>query len=81
MSVRNAILYKKTLDTLIQESDIDDQECSYLTAQAPPSAYPPRSLCSVCGYWAKYTCMKCALRYCGLACRADHDERLCERRL
>lgn len=54
---------------------------SYLTAAAPPSKYPPRNLCSVCGYWGSYHCQKCGMFYCTMTCQATHAETRCERRV
>ncbi|KAL5476246.1 hypothetical protein EMCRGX_G026168, partial [Ephydatia muelleri] len=41
--------FRKTFQTLLEEL-INIQGPSYLTATAPPSRFPPRHLCSVCGY-------------------------------
>ncbi|KAK7032847.1 hypothetical protein R3P38DRAFT_2521425 [Favolaschia claudopus] len=54
---------------------------TYLTAQAPPSTYPPRLICSVCGYWGHYKCRRCALPFCDLNCESVHAETRCERRV
>ncbi|KAG5732109.1 hypothetical protein E4T56_gene2165 [Termitomyces sp. T112] len=59
MNVRTALLYRKNLATLIDESNIASLPITvptYLTAVTASSPYPPRSLCSVCGYWGAYTC-------------------------
>ncbi|VDB85549.1 unnamed protein product [Peniophora sp. CBMAI 1063] len=55
--VRSAVLYRKNLATLIDESGIADLPPTvptYLTAAAAPSPAPARMLCSVCGYWGNY---------------------------
>ena len=54
---------------------------NYLTAAAPPSKYPSRMLCQVCGYFGSYRCKKCGIPYCTIPCRDTHDETGCERRL
>lgn len=54
---------------------------TYLTAHSPPSSYPPRMICSVCGYWGRYKCRKCALPYCDINCEGVHAETRCERRV
>ncbi|KAI0319363.1 hypothetical protein OF83DRAFT_811425 [Amylostereum chailletii] len=84
MNVRSAVLYRKNLATLIDQSGISTLPPhipTYLTAAAAPPKESPRILCSVCGYWGSYKCMKCALPYCELKCRAVHDETRCERRI
>jgi zinc finger HIT domain-containing protein 1 len=84
MNVRTALLYRKNLATLIDESSIASLASSvptYLTAGAPPSAYPPRMICSVCGYWGLYKCRRCAMPYCDRNCEGVHAETRCERRV
>ncbi|RDB26081.1 Zinc finger HIT domain-containing protein 1 [Hypsizygus marmoreus] len=84
MSVRTALLYRKKLATLIDESNIASLPPSvptYLTALTPPPAYPPRILCTVCGYWGAYKCRRCAMPYCDMKCEAVHNETRCERRV
>ncbi|KAK7454443.1 hypothetical protein VKT23_011199 [Stygiomarasmius scandens] len=79
MNVRTALLYR-----LISPQGIASMPSSiptYLTAQTPPSSYPPRLICSVCGYWGRYKCQKCALPYCDQNCEAVHVETRCERRV
>ncbi|KZV64375.1 hypothetical protein PENSPDRAFT_677746 [Peniophora sp. CONT] len=82
--VRSAVLYRKNLATLIDESGIADLPPTvptYLTAVAAPSPEPARMLCSVCGYWGKYRCMRCSLPFCDQKCQGVHDETRCERRI
>ncbi|KAI9570533.1 hypothetical protein HD554DRAFT_2203888 [Boletus coccyginus] len=84
MNVRTAILYRKGLAALLDESGLASlapTQPSYLTASAPASAVPPRMLCSVCGYKGAYRCKKCGMSYCDLRCGQVHDETRCERRV
>ncbi|KAF9223474.1 hypothetical protein BS17DRAFT_796120 [Gyrodon lividus] len=84
MNVRTAILYRKGLAALIEESGLSSLPCnvpSYLTASAPSSPFPPRMLCSVCGYKGAYKCKKCSMPYCDMNCGQAHDETRCERRV
>ncbi|KAI0067390.1 hypothetical protein BV25DRAFT_1867864 [Artomyces pyxidatus] len=84
MNIRTAILYRKNLTTLIDESGIADYSTNiptYITAVTGPSQAPPRLLCSVCGYWGRYKCKKCTMPYCDLNCQGVHDETRCERRV
>ncbi|KAI0329082.1 hypothetical protein GY45DRAFT_1371860 [Cubamyces sp. BRFM 1775] len=84
MNVRTAILYKKTLTVLIEESGIEQMPPgvpTYLRAVAPPPRESPRMLCSVCGYFGKYKCRRCAMPYCDMNCEGVHNETRCERRV
>ncbi|PCH42332.1 hypothetical protein WOLCODRAFT_38419, partial [Wolfiporia cocos MD-104 SS10] len=84
MAVRTAVLYRKNFATLVDESGIagyPPDVPTYLTAVVPPPREPPRLLCSVCGYWGKYKCQRCAMPYCDLNCEAVHNETRCERRV
>ncbi|KAF9561956.1 hypothetical protein CPC08DRAFT_817369 [Agrocybe pediades] len=84
MKVRTALLYRKNLATLIEESGIATLPANvptYLTAAAAPSIYPPRMICSVCGYWGRYKCRRCAMAFCDNNCEGVHLETRCERRL
>ncbi|KJA26369.1 hypothetical protein HYPSUDRAFT_36679 [Hypholoma sublateritium FD-334 SS-4] len=84
MNVRTALLYRKNLATLIEESGIASLPSSvptYLTASTIPSAYPPRMICTVCGYWGRYKCRRCAMSYCDMNCESVHAETRCERRV
>ncbi|KAJ7056568.1 hypothetical protein C8F01DRAFT_1154147 [Mycena amicta] len=84
MSVRTALIYRKNFATLLEEANLESLPSTtptYLTAQAPPRKYPPRLICSVCGYWGAYKCRRCALPYCDLNCEGIHGETRCERRV
>ncbi|KAA1467324.1 hypothetical protein DENSPDRAFT_832339 [Dentipellis sp. KUC8613] len=84
MNIRTAILYRKNLSTLIEESGIANLPPTvptYLTVAAGPAREPPRLICTICGYWGRYKCMKCAMAYCDLNCQSVHDETRCERRV
>ncbi|KAG8920669.1 hypothetical protein FRC02_000755 [Tulasnella sp. 418] len=81
-AVRSILLYRKTFNTLLEESGLVNMPGPhYLTAVAPPPKYPPRSICQVCGYLGNYKCLKCGVAFDTLACQAIHDETGCERRL
>ncbi|TFK72971.1 hypothetical protein BDN72DRAFT_762649 [Pluteus cervinus] len=82
MSVRTALLYRKNLGTLVDESNISSLPvATYLTAQTCAPKYPARPICSVCGYWGSYRCQKCGVGYCDKQCEGVHDETRCERRV
>ncbi|KAF6757196.1 hypothetical protein DFP72DRAFT_989510 [Ephemerocybe angulata] len=77
MNVRTALLYRKNFATLIEESNIAGLTPSYLTAAAPAPTYPPRLLCSVCGYLGAYQCRRCGMGYCDKNCEGVHNENRC----
>ncbi|KAH8118126.1 hypothetical protein DFH11DRAFT_1504151, partial [Phellopilus nigrolimitatus] len=82
--VRDALVYRKNLATLIEESGIAQlppDVPTYLTAAAPPPNEPSRLLCTVCGYWGRYKCRRCSLAYCDKKCEDIHNETRCERRV
>jgi len=84
MNIRTALLYKKNLATLIEESGVGNLPPSvpgYHSAAVPPPKEPPRLFCTVCGYWGKYRCMKCALPFCSRDCEVNHEETQCEKRI
>ncbi|KAF9048590.1 hypothetical protein BJ165DRAFT_1402489 [Panaeolus papilionaceus] len=83
-AVREALLYRKNLNTLIASSKLEEMPPdvpTYLTAATIRPTYPPRLMCSVCGYWGTYKCRRCALPYCDLNCEGVHNETRCERRV
>ncbi|TRM64440.1 hypothetical protein BD626DRAFT_547546 [Schizophyllum amplum] len=82
MAVRSALLYSTSFNNLLDKSKIETMSGpTYLTAASPPPPYPPRLFCSVCGYWGRYKCMRCAMPYCDRNCLGVHDETRCEKRV
>ncbi|KAH8100928.1 hypothetical protein BXZ70DRAFT_137572 [Cristinia sonorae] len=84
MNVRTAVIYRKTFTALLEDADLSSYPSStatYLTAAAPPPSQPPRMICSVCGYFGRYRCKKCAMVYCDKNCEEVHEETRCERRV
>jgi len=80
MGVRQLLLYRKNLQTLVEESGIKDLPqgtATYLSAAAPPPSEPKRRFCISCGYWGHYRCQKCGDEYCSIRCGAWHDEFRC----
>ncbi|CAA7266922.1 unnamed protein product [Cyclocybe aegerita] len=80
-NVRNVLVYRQTLAVHLEKSMMPPDVPSYLTAKAPPSPYPPRLICTVCGYWGAYKCRQCAMAYCDLNCQSVHAETRCEKRV
>ena len=49
-------------------------EPNYLTACVPPSRFPERHFCAVCGFPSNYTCVPCGARYCSVRCLGTHQD-------
>lgn len=53
---------------------------SYLTAAVGPSSLTSRRhFCSVCGYIAPYTCVRCGSRFCSVKCQTVHNDTRCQK--
>lgn len=50
---------------------------NYVSVLAGPSKYPPRHFCSICGYFGKYSCVRCGSKYCSIKCNKTHAETRC----
>ncbi|CAK9164147.1 unnamed protein product [Ilex paraguariensis] len=51
---------------------------SYLRAAVgPPSSTSRRHFCTVCGFNANYTCVKCGMRFCSIRCQNIHSDTRC----
>ncbi|KAI3751962.1 hypothetical protein L2E82_23056 [Cichorium intybus] len=51
---------------------------SYLRAAVgPPSSTSSRHFCTVCGFSAKYTCVRCGMRFCAVRCQNIHNDTRC----
>ncbi|KAI8806425.1 hypothetical protein BJ742DRAFT_680040 [Cladochytrium replicatum] len=78
--IQRILLQRRNLQMLLSESKIElSTEPTYLTASQPPSRYPPRKLCTVCGYLGAVECRKCGMRFCptDLRCKETHLETRC----
>ncbi|KAI9017303.1 hypothetical protein BC832DRAFT_588574 [Gaertneriomyces semiglobifer] len=81
-AVKRMLFQKKNFAQLVAESGIaamPQDTPTYLTASAKPSRFPARKFCSVCGYFSRYTCVRCGVRYCCISCREAHNETRCLR--
>jgi len=80
--IRNTEYYKKfrkSFQQLLEEDwtrKLDDAP-SYSTSESPPSKYPPRKFCNVCGFLANYTCSQCGVYFCCVKCMNTHRETRC----
>eukprot|EP00455_Lapot_gusevi_P013929 TRINITY_DN16886_c0_g1_i3.p1 TRINITY_DN16886_c0_g1~~TRINITY_DN16886_c0_g1_i3.p1 ORF type:complete len:115 (-),score=9.40 TRINITY_DN16886_c0_g1_i3:1-321(-) len=50
---------------------------NYARAKCKPSIFPARHFCSVCGFEAPYTCIRCGMRFCSIPCNSHHRETRC----
>ncbi|GFU53398.1 zinc finger HIT domain-containing protein 1 [Trichonephila clavipes] len=50
---------------------------NYVTAKVPPSKYPDRHFCAVCGFSSAYTCVQCGTRFCSVKCQGVHQDTRC----
>jgi zinc finger HIT domain-containing protein 1 len=75
----NSNRYRKSIPQLIEEDlqKREDGQCPYTLAQVPPSKYPKRHFCNVCGFPSNYTCVKCGVRFCSIKCNTTHQETRC----
>lgn len=53
------------------------QHINYLTIATPPSMYPRRYFCSICGAIGTYSCLRCGTRVCSSHCSESHKETAC----
>lgn len=72
--------WNRPLSVALDAEDLDAYPPWYpawYTLSTPPSVHPPRRLCAVCVAAAAYTCTRCGLRWCRLACGRVHDDTQC----
>lgn len=51
---------------------------NYLRAAVgPPSVTSRRHFCTVCGFTANYTCVRCGVRFCCIRCQKIHNDTRC----
>ncbi|KAL3991160.1 HIT zinc finger family protein [Acanthocheilonema viteae] len=70
---RKRKMEEETLSKSMEISGFD----AYNAARAPPSCIPPRQFCAACGFFSKYTCIRCGVRYCSINCRDLHNDTRC----
>lgn len=70
--------FRKTFAQLVEEDlNVNPNPPNYACAQAPPSRFPDRHFCAVCGYPSNYTCIPCGARYCCVKCLGTHLDTRC----
>ncbi|KAL3273007.1 hypothetical protein HHI36_014463 [Cryptolaemus montrouzieri] len=72
--------YRKTFEQMVEEDRIEAEKTgriSYLDAEARSTDFVARKFCNVCGFFSKYTCVTCGIRYCSIRCMHIHQETRC----
>ncbi|GAB4824311.1 SWR1 complex subunit 6 [Ancistrocladus abbreviatus] len=77
----NAKKAPRTFLELLHEVDLESlppHVPSYLKAAVgPPSSSSCRNFCTVCGFTANYTCVRCGVRFCCIRCQNIHNDTRC----
>ncbi|XP_013422144.1 zinc finger HIT domain-containing protein 1 isoform X1 [Lingula anatina] len=68
--------FKKNFASLLEEEH-NTEEPNYFSAQVPPSQFPERHFCAVCGSPSNYKCVPCGARYCCVRCLGTHQDTRC----
>ncbi|XXG85918.1 hypothetical protein AAC387_Pa11g0914 [Persea americana] len=80
-ALENAKKAPRTFMELLQEANLEalpPHVPSYLRAAVgPPSSSSRRHFCTVCGFTANYTCMRCGTRFCSYRCQVIHNDTRC----
>ncbi|CAN8004521.1 unnamed protein product [Ixodes hexagonus] len=72
------VRFKKGFGALLEEHLAANPEPpNYTHATVPPSKFPPRHFCAVCGFPSNYTCVSCGSRYCSVKCLGIHRDTRC----
>lgn len=72
------VKYRKTFQQLLEEDrQLNPDGPNYATAQAPPTSFPERRFCAICGFPSNYTCTSCGTRFCCLKCQSTHQDTRC----
>merc|ERR1719239_180197 len=70
--------YRKNFATLLEEEHMMNRDGpSYTSSCAPPSKFPDRHFCAICGFPSSYTCVQCGARYCTVRCLGTHQDTRC----
>ncbi|XP_041358714.1 zinc finger HIT domain-containing protein 1-like [Gigantopelta aegis] len=70
--------FKKSFSALLEEEQMMNKDGpTYFTASVPPSTFPSRHFCAICGYLSNYTCVQCGTRYCCVKCLGTHQDTRC----
>lgn len=73
----------RSFHDLLQEANLESLPShvpTYLRAAVgPPSSSARRHFCTVCGYFANYTCAVCGARFCCCRCLKIHSDTRCQK--
>lgn len=71
--------FRKNFTALLEDEvqHFTKDKINYLSAKVPPSKYPERHFCSVCGFESNYTCVQCGTRFCSVRCQGVHQDTRC----
>lgn len=77
----NAKKAPRTFLELVHEANLEalpPHVPTYLRAAVgPPSSTSRRNFCTVCGFTANYTCVRCGVRFCCIRCQNIHNDTRC----
>ncbi|KAI8015863.1 SWR1 complex subunit 6 [Camellia lanceoleosa] len=80
-ALENAKKAPRTFLELVNEANLESlppHVPSYLRAAVgPPSSTSRRHFCTVCGFTANYTCVRCGMRFCTIRCQTIHNDTRC----
>ncbi|RZC91839.1 hypothetical protein C5167_021551 [Papaver somniferum] len=80
-ALENAKKAPRTFAELLHEANLEAMPShvpNYLKAAVgPPSSTCRRHFCTVCGFTANYTCVRCGVRFCSCRCQVVHNDTRC----
>ncbi|KAK4762807.1 hypothetical protein SAY86_008575 [Trapa natans] len=82
-ALENARKAPRTFLELLHEANLNLESLpshlpSYLRAAVgPPGSTSRRHFCTVCGFIANYTCVRCGVRFCSCRCQNIHNDTRC----
>lgn len=67
---------RRTFANLAEEEHqmSSDKKFNYFSITVPPSRFPARKFCAVCGFPSTYTCIQCGTKYCCSKCLQMHKD-------
>ncbi|KAM0953789.1 putative Zinc finger, HIT-type [Dioscorea sansibarensis] len=81
IALENAKKAPRTFMELIHDSNLESlppHVPTYLRAAVgPPGSSSRRHFCTVCGFTANYTCVRCGMRFCSCRCQNIHNDTRC----
>ncbi|KAJ6832783.1 SWR1 complex subunit 6 [Iris pallida] len=80
-ALENAKKAPRTFLEMIHEANLEalppHVPTYWRAAVGPPSASSRRHFCTVCGFTANYTCVRCGVRFCSCRCQVIHNDTRC----